>query len=186
LILLGDKDQLASVEAGSVMGDLCRGAENVAYNEQTREWLSPYINEPLSEPITVGSGINQQTVVLRYSYRFGEHTGIGQLAKAVNSGNAMQAQAILNNTEYYRDISRIVLNDPADKSLKQLVSANAGVSDDGKPESRQGYGYYLDVIEKKRPTDSTQYPQWAKQVLAAFDTFQVLCALRRGMKDGPL
>ncbi|MEI7994558.1 MAG: exodeoxyribonuclease V subunit alpha [Methylococcaceae bacterium] len=181
LILLGDKDQLASVEAGSVMGDLCRGAENVAYDEQTREWLSPYIDEPLGEAVTVGSGINQQTVVLRYSYRFGEHSGIGQLAKAVNSGNAMQAQAILNDPECYRDISRIVLNDPADKSLKQLVLANAGVSDDGKPESRQGYGYYLDVIEKKRPTDSTQYPQWAKQVLTAFDTFQVLCALRRGI-----
>jgi exodeoxyribonuclease V alpha subunit len=27
LVLLGDKDQLASVEAGAVLGDLCRGAE---------------------------------------------------------------------------------------------------------------------------------------------------------------
>jgi exodeoxyribonuclease V alpha subunit len=181
LILLGDKDQLASVEAGSVMGDLCRGAENVAYDEQTRKWIRPYIDEPLGEPVTVGSDINQQTVVLRYSYRFGEHSGIGQLAKAVNTGNSSQAQAILNEPEYYRDISRIVLNDPTDKSLKQLVSVNSGVSVNGKPESRQGYGYYLYVIEKKRPTDSTQYPQWAKQVLGAFDTFQVLCALRRGV-----
>ena len=181
LILLGDKDQLASVEAGSVMGDLCRGAGNVAYNEQTREWLRPYLNEPLCEPVTVGSDINQQTVVLRYSYRFGEHSGIGQLAKAVNSGNSVQAQAILNDPEFYQDVSRIVLHDPADKRLKQLVSANAGVSDDGKPNTRQGYGYYLEVIDKKRPMDSTQYPQWAKQVLAAFDTFQVLCALRLGV-----
>ena len=45
---------------------------------------------------------------------------------------------------------------------------------------RQGYGYYLDVINKKRPTDNTQYHQWAKQVQEAFDTFQVLCALRQG------
>ena len=181
LILLGDKDQLASVEAGSVMGDLCRGAENVAYDDQTREWLRPYLNESLSPPVIVGSDINQQTVVLRYSYRFGGHSGIGQLAKAVNLGNAAQAQVILNDTEDYRDICRIVLNDPADKSLKQLVSANAGVADNGKPNGRQGYGYYLDVIEKNRPADSSQYPQWAKQVLTAFDTFQVLCALRRGV-----
>ncbi|MDD5631663.1 MAG: exodeoxyribonuclease V subunit alpha [Methylococcales bacterium] len=181
LILLGDKDQLASVEAGSVMGDLCRGAENVAYNERTREWIRPYLNEPLCEPVTVGSDINQQTVVLRYSYRFGEHSGIGQLAKAVNSGNSAQAQAILNDSEHYRDIHRIVLTDPADKRLKQLVSANPGLPDEGKPNSRQGYGYYLDVIEKKRPAVSAHYSQWAQQVLGAFDTFQVLCALRRGV-----
>ena len=180
LILLGDKDQLASVEAGSVMGDLCHGAENEAYNEQTRDWIRPYIDEALNEPATVGSEINQQTVMLRYSHRFGEHSGIGQLAKAVNQGDAEQAQAILKDTARYQDLSRILLTHPADNHLKQLVLANAGVADSGKPNARQGYGYYLDIIERKRPTESTHYNHWAKQVLDAFDTFQVLCALRRG------
>ena len=180
LILLGDKDQLASVEAGSVMGDLCHGAENEAYNEQTRDWIRPYIDEALNEPATVGSEINQQTVMLRYSHRFGEHSGIGQLAKAVNQGDAEQAQAILKDTARYQDLSRILLTHPADNPLKQLVLANAGVADNGKPNARQGYGYYLDVIQRKRPTESTHYNHWAKQVLDAFDTFQVLCALRRG------
>ena len=180
LILLGDKDQLASVEAGSVMGDLCHGAENVAYDEQTREWIRPYAGEALSEPVAAGSAINQQTVMLRFSYRFGEHSGIGQLARAVNAGDVDQAQAILNDPAKYQDLSHVVLNDPADSRLKQLVSNNAGVLNDGKPKSRQGYGYYLDVIQQKRPMDNSQYNQWAKQVLEAFDTFQVLCALRQG------
>jgi exodeoxyribonuclease V alpha subunit len=180
LILLGDKDQLASVEAGSVMGDLCRGAENVAYNKQTRAWIRPYIDEALCEPVTVGSAINQQTVMLRYSHRFGEHSGIGQLAKAVNKGKSEQAQVILKDTITYQDLSHLLLTHPADTHLKQLVSANTGLLDDGKPKNRQGYGYYLDVIQQKRPTDNTQYNQWAKQVLEAFDTFQILCALRRG------
>ncbi|MFI3199132.1 MAG: exodeoxyribonuclease V subunit alpha [Methylococcaceae bacterium] len=180
LILLGDKDQLASVEAGSVMGDLCHGAENQAYDEQTRAWIRPYIDEALHEPAIVGSAINQQTVMLRYSHRFGEHSGIGQLAKAVNQGNAEQAQTILKDSARYQDLSRILLTHPADNHLKQLVLANAGVADNGKPNARQGYGYYLDVIHKKRPTESTHYNHWAKQVLDAFDTFQVLCALRRG------
>lgn len=48
LILLGDKDQLASVEAGSVMGDLCLGAEHAAYHEQTRSWISRYAKEELN------------------------------------------------------------------------------------------------------------------------------------------
>ena len=180
LILLGDKDQLASVEAGSVMGDLCHGGENQAYDEQTRAWIRPYIDEALNEPAAVGSAINQQTVMLRYSHRFGEHSGIGQLAKAVNQGNAEQAQAILKDTARYQDLSRILLTHPADNHLKQLVLANTGVADNGKPNARQGYGYYLDVIQRKRPTDSSHYNHWAKQVLDAFDTFQVLCALRRG------
>ena len=180
LILLGDKDQLASVEAGSVMGDLCRGAENVAYDEQTREWIRPYIDKTLSKPATVGSAINQQTVKLLYSHRFGEHSGIGQLARAVNDGDVDKAKTILNDPHKYKDLSRVMLSDPAEQRLKHLVSANAGLLDDGKPKLRQGYGYYLDVIEKKRPAKNTQYHQWAKQVLEAFDTFQILCALRRG------
>ena len=179
LILLGDKDQLASVEAGSVMGDLCHGAENEAYDKQTRAWIERYAGITLSEPVTVGSAMNQQTIMLRYSHRFDQYSGIGQLAKSVNNGNATQAQAILNDPVKYQDLSHLVLSNPVDKQLKHLVMANAGVSA-GKPERRQGYGYYLDVINKKRPTDNSQYPQWAKQVLEAFDTFQVLCALRQG------
>jgi len=180
LILLGDKDQLASVEAGSVMGDLCHGAENQAYDEQTRAWIEQYADVTLSDPVSPGSAMNQQTIMLRYSHRFDEHSGIGQLAKAVNDGNATQAQDILNDPVKYKDLSHFVLSHPADKMLKHLVSENAGTSVDGKPEHRQGYGYYLDVINKKRPTDNTQYHQWARQVLEAFDTFQVLCALRQG------
>jgi len=180
LILLGDKDQLASVEAGSVMGDLCHGAENEAYNDQTRKWISQHAGVTLSKPVNAGSAINQQTIMLRYSHRFDEHSGIGQLAKAVNNGNASQAQAILNNPVQYQDISRIVLNNPADKQLKHVVTANVVMSVAGKPKLRQGYGYYLGIIDKKRPTNNSQYHQWAKQVLEAFDTFQVLCALRQG------
>ena len=178
LVLLGDKDQLASVEAGSVMGDLCLGAEKMAYDQQTREWIQPYLDEAHIEPVLAGSAINQQTIMLRYSHRFGEHSGIGQLSKAVNSGNAKMAEAIL--ADIYKDLGRILLNDPADSRLKRLVSANDGLPGDGNPDSRPGYGYYLDVIRKKRPTDHTQYQQWARQVMEAFDTFQVLCALRRG------
>jgi len=74
-----------------------------------------------------------------------------------------------------------VLNHPADSHLKQLVVANAGMSKNGKPNEHQGYGYYLHVIDKNRPTDSGQYSQWAKEVLDAFDTFKVICALRRGV-----
>lgn len=192
LILLGDKDQLASVEAGSVMGDLCFGAENSAYDESTRAWISQYAGLRLDTPAITGSAINQQTIMLRYSHRFNELSGIGQLAKAVNLGNAEQAQTVLNNLSTYADLipeprtEYLKLReqpnpDAANRLLKKLVTLNAGVNDNGKPNDRQGYGYYLAVIEENRPADNTQYDDWAKQVLVAFDTFQVLCALRRGV-----
>ena len=192
LILLGDKDQLASVEAGSVMGDLCHGAELEAYDEDTRSWISKYASEKLNPFCAKGSGINQQTIMLRYSHRFNKYSGIGQLAKQVNAGNALQAQSILNNISHYPDLipepraDYLKLRakphaDAANSLLKKLVTINTGLSDDGKPNHRQGYGYYRDVILENRPTDNAQYNDWAKQVLDAFDAFQVLCVLRRGL-----
>ena len=180
LILLGDKDQLASVEAGSVMGDLCSGAENEAYDQQTRDWINRYAGVTLGKPVTLGTARNQQTIMLRYSHRFDQHSGIGQLAKAVNSGAAAQALAILEDNVQYQDLCHLVLSHPFDQMLMRLVSANAGMAADGRPERLQGYGYYRAVINKYRPTDNAQYPHWAQQVLEAFDTFQVLCAVREG------
>ncbi len=39
VIFLGDKDQLASVEAGAVLGDLCRDAEAGRYRPETLAYL---------------------------------------------------------------------------------------------------------------------------------------------------
>jgi exodeoxyribonuclease V alpha subunit len=174
LILLGDKDQLASVEAGSVMGDLCQGAQLAAYDSGTRDWIKQYTHIDLPPATQTDNALNQQTVMLQHSHRFGEHSGIGQLAKAVNEGNPNLAQAILNDSETYHDLQRILLTDPFDNQLKQLVIANT-------PGSRQGYGYFLDVIQNNRPNETAQVNHWAKQVLQAFDKFQVLCALRLGV-----
>jgi exodeoxyribonuclease V alpha subunit len=176
VILLGDKDQLASVEAGSVMGDLCRNAENSAYGEQTRAWIKRYANEEIPAALSPGSAINQQTIMLRYSHRFGEHSGIGQLAKAVNVGDVDSAIALFDNPSVYQDINRVRLHDPEDDFLKQLLSAKSD-----KPHSNQAYGHYLDVIRQQRPTEATQYDNWARQVLEAFDKFRVLSALRKGV-----
>ncbi|MCK9605915.1 MAG: exodeoxyribonuclease V subunit alpha [Methylomonas sp.] len=170
LILLGDKDQLASVEAGAVMGDLCRGAEQAAYDPATLHWLNHYAGSAL--PVTgAGSAINQQTVMLRHSHRFGAHSGIGQLARAVNSGDAGRAQAILADHTNYPDLHHILLSDAADARFKQLIGAEAG--------NAPGYGPYQRSI-RQRPQDPDAYQQWGWEVLQAFEHFRVLCALRRG------
>ncbi|MEC4748051.1 exodeoxyribonuclease V subunit alpha [Methylomicrobium sp. Wu6] len=191
LILLGDKDQLASVEAGSVMGDLCQGADNAAYDEAARSWIIQFSGEEIETSGAEGSAVNQQTVMLRHSHRFDEHSGIGQLARAVNAGDSAQAQAILKDTASYNDLlpepadAYLRLRarpepDAADALLKKLVAVNAGFNAEGKPNPGQGYGYYLDAIRNRPESDAASYDAWAVRVLASFDAFQVLCALRRG------
>jgi exodeoxyribonuclease V alpha subunit len=191
LILLGDKDQLASVEAGSVMGDLCIGAENAAYDPATRAWINAYTGATLPPSSVEGLAINQQTIMLRHSHRFDAHSGIGQLARAVNAGDKYQAQRVLNDNDTYTDLVpapkadylklRAAPNpDAANTLLKKLVTLNAGLTDAGNPKPCQGYGYYVDVIHTQRPTAGGQYDEWAQQALTAFDSFQILCALRQG------
>ncbi len=76
LILLGDRDQLASVEAGNVLADICAAAE------------SARPNDPLRGAV----------VALRRNYRFAEAGGIFRLSTAINSGNADAALATLQES----------------------------------------------------------------------------------------
>ena len=71
LILIGDRDQLASVEAGAVLGDICRAAE------------SP------------GSAVAGCVTVLDRNYRFGDGSGIAALSRAVNAGDDREALRLL-------------------------------------------------------------------------------------------
>ena len=92
LILLGDKDQLASVEAGSVLGDLCAQAQAARYSPATCAYLQSVAGEELPPSQVVGSALEQQTVMLRHSRRFGGD--IGALARAVNAGVARSTQVV--------------------------------------------------------------------------------------------
>lgn len=189
LILLGDKDQLASVEAGSVLGDLCAGAERAAYDEDARAWIGRYAGANLAPPPSPGSAINQQTVMLRHSHRFGEHSGIGRLARAVNAGDSAAARALLQEEQHpdllpepladYRKLRADPQADAADRLLKKLVALDSVARED-KAGIQHGYGHYLNVIREHKPRDRDDFDAWAGQVLAAFDAFQVLAAPRRG------
>lgn len=61
LVLIGDKDQLTSVEAGNVLGDICEAFNEGAFEKRT-------------------------VSVLKKSYRFGKSIFIGELADALNRG----------------------------------------------------------------------------------------------------
>jgi exodeoxyribonuclease V alpha subunit len=182
LVLLGDKDQLASVEAGAVLGDLCRDAEAGWYSPQTREWLQAASGEDLSasslqEDIDGTHPLAQQVVMLRYSRRFGEGSGIGQLARWVNQQNAEEARKLLA-ARSHADLFCVSLKGEHDHALERLVL-------DGQGGGAQGYRYYLNLLRTSRPPADTpredpRWTDWARQLLQAFDAFQLLCAVRKG------
>ncbi len=98
LILLGDKDQLASVEAGAVLGDLCENAQR-GFSADFQSQLTKFIPE-INELSTLDqiSNLQDAVVLLKHSYRFDSKNKIGRLAQAVNNGNADQAIEILKET----------------------------------------------------------------------------------------
>ncbi|MDY7577381.1 exodeoxyribonuclease V subunit alpha [Herbaspirillum sp. RTI4] len=170
LILLGDKDQLASVEAGAVLGDLCRDAEAGGYDANTVAYLEASCGEqPGSEFLGDAGTLAQQTVMLRQVRRFSEP--IGALALAVNRGDAVAATACL------RDDSTgalFWLEQAQQRDVLDLVLQ-------GRAGATGGYRAYLELLAQ-RPVDVSQadYEAWAKTLLLAFDTFRILCAVREG------
>ena len=97
IVLLGDKDQLASVEAGSVFGDLCKSVidENKNKNILTENDVK-YLKEIMgdydfSNYIAQRSNILTGSVIqLEKNYRFSKDSDIGQLALNVIEGNTNQ------------------------------------------------------------------------------------------------
>ena len=71
LILLGDRDQLASVEAGAVLGDICRAADS----------------GPLADTLAP----------LTHNWRFGTHSPIAALASAVREARVTDALTLLDD-----------------------------------------------------------------------------------------
>lgn len=99
LIMLGDKDQLASVEAGSAMselGDFLKfgySTEHCNYLNQ----VTGYDIFPKNKQVPI---ICDSLCHLKTSFRFNENSGIGQLAKEVNLKQEMNSWQLLTSNGY--------------------------------------------------------------------------------------
>lgn len=180
LVLLGDKDQLASVEAGAVLGELCRRAAAGHYSVATRDWLArvtgTVIDATLVDPN--GTALDQAVAMLRHSHRFAADSGIGRLAAAVNAGRHPAVAEVWR--EAHGDLA-LLSADAAEADFDALVIDGHAVP--GASAGRGGYRHYLEVLRSRRPApDAGQaaLDDWARAVLAAHAGFQVLSALRSG------
>jgi exodeoxyribonuclease V alpha subunit len=97
IILVGDKDQLASVEAGSAFRDICTPGFELGVSVSLAEAFAKSTGEKLDGTSTDQAPIHSVVVELRRNYRFTPGAGIGELSSAVNRGDAVGAIAVLKS-----------------------------------------------------------------------------------------
>jgi exodeoxyribonuclease V alpha subunit len=158
LILLGDKDQLASVETGTVLGDICEASINQGpgtrdRGPETRE-INTVSNHYSQATVKNNPFLQNRIVLLEKNYRFGEDSGIRALAQAVKQGQGEKALQILQS-QNYPDVSWHSINPsnylPSDL-LEQIVV------------------HFSACLENQSPV----------KILQQFDKFKVLSATRHG------
>jgi exodeoxyribonuclease V alpha subunit len=180
LILIGDKDQLASVEAGAVLGELGRRAEHGNYDTATVVWVRHATGDDLSPFVRdEAQPLDQHVAMLRSSHRFDAASGIGRLASAVNAGDAATVNALLSAAS-----SDIVWISSGITDVTWAIDGYADRFAAREPgDQPQGFRCYLEHLQQHRPAlnaDDAHYRRWGHDVLEAFKRFQVLCAVRQG------
>jgi len=156
LVILGDKDQLASVEAGAVFGDLCRGAAETAYSPAMARALAIMAHIRLASPADgpPSSTLGDCLVILNTNYRFAPEAGIGAVAQAVNAG---QPEALMQVLQSDREQSVRWRPWQTRRAFDKVLAARA----------HRGYETYL----------ASRGPE---EALARFSHFRILSVLRSG------
>ena len=161
VLLLGDADQLASVEAGAVLGDICNNGVPRGYSHALVESIAGFtsdrpeslaVNAEQSPPES--TGVWDCIVRLTRSYRYDVNSGIGALARVINAGDSDAALSILDSSDY--------------PDVTLVAPANDG---------RLGTALHAAVVRGFAPYLHERDPA---ERLRAFDRFRVLCAHRRG------
>jgi exodeoxyribonuclease V alpha subunit len=161
LILLGDTDQLASVEAGSVLGDICGEKRFNRFSSDFINHIKPVApaiamekteDSPGERPIS--TGLHDCRVHLTKNYRFEETSGIPRLSRLVNQGNADAVMDVLKEGTH-KDLNWLPLK-IGDRLLPIL--------------EKRIIQYFGDLASIKDP----------EKALDRMNNFKILCALNHG------
>ena len=104
LILLGDRHQLASVQPGSVLGDICHAEIMPKFSSQFCQLMAElcsYSIAPSSPSLkkTASPSLQDSFVELGRNYRFHPESSIARLSTAVKEGNGERALDLLLHTD---------------------------------------------------------------------------------------
>lgn len=101
LILLGDHQQLASVDAGNVLSDLCQGADpEQPHSLPFSQAYEGITQQALPLPVAPVPALRDHLVLLKFSRRFNDATGLGALSKAIRLGQSQEALALLESDQH--------------------------------------------------------------------------------------
>ena len=106
LILLGDKDQLASVEAGSLFGDLCQAQTKLnTFSEGRAELINSFIENTTQEisdsyiDSISTHPLFEHIIELQRSHRFSDNKGIGKFSKAIIHNKVDAIKEFFSNSD---------------------------------------------------------------------------------------
>lgn len=170
LVLLGDKDQLASVEAGAILGELGRFLR-YGYAPQFAALLHELTGEQING-LPDCHHIRHHLAFLTRSTRFTSDSSVGKLAAAINNMQAWESWQLLKNSA---DIPLVEFFLPSDelknrqiyrrRYLQQLLQTAV-----------ENYQNYLELI----PKGATPTVEQLRRIFRAFDSVRILTALRAG------
>ncbi len=160
LILLGDKDQLAAVEAGAVFSEIAGDPGLSVARRAALAALTCCPAAAIEPPAPLRpTPLADAVIWFARNYRFHEAPGIGELARRVNGG---QVEAALQ-----------LLGANASPDLVWVADAGGGLSRALQAQLIEGYDEYLAALP-----DGLPGPEQLAAVFAAFNRFRVLCAIR--------
>jgi len=153
IVLIGDKDQLHSVESGMVLGDMCGARSTTEFSPMQIERLNRFKVTGLVPVAEHGGDLSDHIVYLHKSRRTRDDGSIGELAGAINAGDADLALQLLQSKELSN--IQLVAHDveSINQALRQYVLP-----------------VYQQVALAKNPLEA----------LRAIGKLGVLCAVRHG------
>ncbi len=156
-ILIGDSDQLASVDPGSVLGDICGSSHIRGFTADFINKVEELTDEKFTDSIKEYKDIkvlHDCIVLLKKNYRFADGSGIGGLSQAVKLGDINKALSLLKNEDNRSIMFEKIL---AADNFKQILTDKV----------IEFYSEYL----------KTDDPGIA---LELFNRFKILCAVKMG------
>ncbi|AKC60433.1 Exodeoxyribonuclease V alpha chain [Blochmannia endosymbiont of Camponotus (Colobopsis) obliquus] len=158
VIFFGDHCQLSSVEPGYILGDLYIHATKKYSQKRIKEIsrLTGYLL-PINNNSNKTQDIADSSCFLHKNYRFNKHSGINNLANAINQSDKKNTLKILNSKSY-KDISYFPTK--TEKDYQNMIT-----------HCISGYHKYLHSIQQN---------DTPKNILKKFNMYKILCAVREG------
>lgn len=172
LIFLGDKNQLASVEAGSLFGDLCRLQQpSNRFDAKRIDLINEFLHkqELKIQPAHLADAstpLINHIVELRRSRRFEHNSKIGQLSRSILENDQVVLTDLLEQNTF--DAAHPVFQPSAPQDqIKDVVMFDAENSDELFEQFIAGYAAYI-----QSPT--------IEDALKAINRLRILCVVREG------